>query len=153
VADQPWLQLDDELLLDDTDYRVMAVLVGRTERMGFQRLTLAPQLGGDERTLLQLEDAFMEAAPLDPEVLAGEQLQLGGDVYQLRWDGEVQTERATLGGSPKFGRGRCAWYASEDGAVAVLIVERYERVALTGQPLEPSRIDLRFTVGLREERE
>ena len=149
MTDRTWLQPDDELLLDDTDYRVMSALVGRTDRLTFQRLSLVSQLGGEGRMLLQTEDAIMEAERLDPEALAGDQVELQGNIFRLRWDSDVRTTRTAPGASARFGRGRCAWYAAEDGSVAVLIVERYDREAFTGTPLAPSRIDLRFTEGLR----
>lgn len=152
MADQLWLKVDDELLLDDVDYRVVETLAGRTDRLSFQRVSIVSQLRGEERLLLQTEDEIMNASDLAPEVLSGESVELAGRAFVLRWDSEVRTERARLGGSPKFGRGRCAWYAAEDGAVAVLIVERYERVAVVAEPLAPSRIDLRFTLGLRQGR-
>jgi hypothetical protein len=149
VADQTWLQLDDQLLLDDTDYRVVAVLVGRTDRLTFRRLSLLSQLRGEPRTLLQLEGALMEAEDLPPEALAGERVELQGRTFRLRWDSEVRTERTAADASANFGRGRCAWYAADDGSVAVLLVERYDRDAFMGAPIAPSRIDLRFTEGLR----
>jgi hypothetical protein len=150
VADQTWLELEDELLLDDVDYRVARVLLARTDRLTFQRLTVVPQLGGERRVLLQTEDAVMHAHEIDPQALSGEEVALQQRAFKLRWDGAVRTERSAAGSGAKFGAGRCAWYAAEDGAVAVLIVERYERDAFIGEPLDPSRIDLRFTPGLRE---
>jgi len=150
VADQPWLQTDDQLLLDDTDYRVVAVLSGHADRMAFQRLSLVGQLRGEQRSLLQTKDAIMEARAIEPEALSGERVELDGKAFSLRWDSDVRTERAAIDASTDFGRGRCAWYEADDGTVAVLIVERYEKNALMGEPLDASRIDLRFTVGLRE---
>ncbi|MFO8079242.1 MAG: hypothetical protein R6V07_02945 [Armatimonadota bacterium] len=150
MARQPWLQLDDELLLDDVDYRVVATLAGYTDRPRFQCVTLVGELRGERRMLLQTEDEIMDAREIGPEVLSGEEIERGERAFRLRWDSDVRTERAAPDASPKFGRGRCAWYAADDGAVAVLIVERYERVAIEGEPLSGSRIDLRFTVGLRE---
>ncbi len=152
MADQPWLQLDDQLLLDDVDYRVVAALAGRTDRLAFQLLTLVGQLRGERRLLLQTEDAFLRARTIEPAALSGEQAQLDGRTLALRWDSDVRTERTDADASTQFGRGRCAWYEADEGAVAVLIVERDERVAFAGEPLEPSRIDLRFTRSLRETR-
>jgi hypothetical protein len=150
VARQPWLQLDDELLVDDVDYRVVTTLIGHTDRLRFQRVTLVGELRGERRMLLQTEDEIMHADHLEPEALSGEVVKVEGSTFRLRWDSDLRTERMARGSSTKFGRGRCAWYAAEDGAVAVLIVERYERNALVGTPLGRSRIDLRFTEGLRE---
>lgn len=150
MAKQPWLQLDDELLLDGVDYRVIAVLEGQTDRVSFQVLTLAPQLGGERRPLMQLENEMREARELRPEVLSGEEVELEGRTFHLRWDSDLRTERSVAGKPPQFGRGRCAWYESDDGAVAVLVVERYERDAFMGTQMASSRVDLRFTEGLRE---
>ncbi len=152
MTEQPWLQPDDELLLDGTDYRVTDALVGRADRLTFQRLTVAPQLGGPEMMLVQNEEGLMEARALEPELLAGGQVAIEGRDFELRWDSELRTERRSIDSSPKFGQGRCAWYTAGDGATAVLIVERYERTAFAAEPLAPSRVDLRFTVGLREAR-
>ncbi|MFW6156869.1 MAG: hypothetical protein ACOC7J_06095 [Armatimonadota bacterium] len=152
MARQPWLQLDDELLLDDVDYRVVATLVAHTDRLRFQRVALVGELRGERRMVLQTEDEIMEAREIAAEALSGEKVELRERAFRLRWDSDVRTERAAPDASPKFGRGRCAWYVADDGAVAVLIVERYERVAIEGEPLEGARIDLRFTVGLREGR-
>ncbi len=145
-----WLEPDDELLLDGADYRVVERLLGRTDRVTFQRLTLRRQLGGEERALLQSADVIQEARPLPPELLDGREVEVGGRLFHLRWESTVRTERVTTGSTAKFGRGRCAWYTAEDGATAVLIVERYERTAILGVPLEPDRIDMRFTEGLRK---
>jgi hypothetical protein len=152
VTDQPWLQPDDELLLDGVDYRVRSVLVVRADRTTFQHLTAAPQLGGERRILVQLEHDLLEATGLDPELLAGERVTVDGREFALRWDSDVRIERREVGAPPQFGRGRCAWYAAEDDAVAVLIVERYDRAAFIAEPLAPSRVDLLFTVGLRDAR-
>lgn len=152
MGDQPWLEVDDQLLLDGADYRVVAALLGRTDRITFQRLTLVPQLGGEQRMLLQLEDRLLEARELQPEALSGEQVEIEGRHFSLRWDSEVRTERTAAGAAVKFGRGRCAWYVADDDSVAVLIVERYDRDAFAGVPLLPSRVDLRFTEALREGR-
>ena len=149
MTEQPWLQTDDELLLDRIDYRVEAALVGRTDRLTFQRLTVTPQLGGEPHTLVQLEDGLLEARQVDPELLTGERVELGGREFALRWDSDLRTERREIGGSPAFGQGRCAWYAAEGGAVAALIAERYERTAFAAEPIAAARVDLRFTVGLR----
>ena len=150
MAREPWLQLDDELLLDGMDYRVMAALAGQTDRVSFQVLTLVPQLGGEQRLLMQLEDELREARALHPEVLVGERVAHEGHSFNLRWDSDLRTERSVPGKSTQFGRGRCAWYEADDGTVAVLIVERYDRNAFISAPMETSRVDLRFTVGLRE---
>ncbi|MFP4250976.1 MAG: hypothetical protein ACLFU7_15045, partial [Armatimonadota bacterium] len=61
MARQPWLQLDDELLLDDVDYRVVATLVAHTNRLRFQRVALVGELRGERRMVLQTEDEIMEA--------------------------------------------------------------------------------------------
>jgi hypothetical protein len=150
VDDHVWLEPDDELLLDGADYRVVGRLMGRTDRLSFQRLTVRRELGNDERALLQSASVIQEAQPLPPELLDGREVKVGGRLFHLRWEGTVRTERATIGSTAKFGRGRCAWYAAEDGATAVLIVERYERQAILGVPLDPDRIDMRFTEALRK---
>ena len=152
MADAPWLQPGDQILIDGADFRVVELLVARTDRMTFQCAIAAPQLGGEQRTLLQLEGGLLEAHPLDPEMLSGEQVKLEDRSFALRWDSEVRTERMAEGKSVKFGRGQCAWYVADDGSVALLVVERHDRDACVGSPLAPSRIDLRFTEGLRKGR-
>jgi hypothetical protein len=152
VAQQPWLQLDDELLVDGVDYRVVGVLGGQADRVSFQLLTLTPELGGERRLAMQAEGELREARELQPELLAGEEVEADGRSLHLRWDSDLRTERSVPDKSTQFGRGRCAWYEADDGTVAVLIVERYDRVAFMAAPTDPSRVDLRFTVGLREGR-
>ena len=71
MAGHPWLKPGDQILLDGADFRVVEVLVGRADRLSFRCLTTAPQLGGEQRLLLQREDALLEARPLDPEKLVG----------------------------------------------------------------------------------
>jgi len=149
MSDQPWLQPGDQLVLDGSDFRVVDVLLGRTERLTFQRVTATPQLGGQQRMLLQLEDGLLEAHTLAPETLSGEHVKIDDRPFVLRWDSEVRTERKAAERAVKFGRGRCAWYVADDGSVAVLVVERHDRDAFVGAPIAPSRIDLRFTEGLR----
>ena len=152
MADQSWLEVEDQFVLDGADYRVAGRLLARADRATFQCLTVIPQLGGEPRMLLQLEEGVLEAREIEPEALAGPRVELDGRTFALRWDSEVRTERKAAGGPTRFGRGRCAWYAAEDGSVAVLVVERYDRDACVGAPLAPSRIDLRFTQGLRKGR-
>ncbi len=152
MAAQSWLQLGDQLVIDDADFRVVELLLGRTDRLTFQRVTATPQLGGEQRMLLQLEDGLLEARELAPEALAGEKVKLDDRAFALRWDSEVRTERMAEGKSVKFGRGQCAWYVADDGSVALLVVERHDRDACVGSPLAPSRIDLRFTQSLRKGR-
>ena len=150
MSDRPWLETDDELLLDGVDYRVAGRLMGRTDRLAFQWLTLQPQLGGEQRELLQTDDAMMEAEALSPDLLDGRKVEINTRCFLLRWEGAVRTERSLPGAQPRFGSGRCAWYETEeDGAVAILIVDRHERSAILGVPMAPARIDLRFTKGLR----
>ncbi|MGD9495976.1 MAG: hypothetical protein AB7Y46_06680 [Armatimonadota bacterium] len=145
----PWLELDDQLLLDGEDCRVTARLVGRADRLTFQRLTVRPQLGGEAQTLLQLEDAVLQAQAIAPEELAGETALLEGRVFALRWEGDVRIERGAVDARTTFWRGRCRWFEAADGSVAVLIDERHDRDALLGVPMAPGRIDLSFTEGLR----
>ena len=149
MAGHPWLKPGDQILLDGADFRVVEVLVGRADRLSFRCLTTAPQLGGEQRLLLQLEDALLEARPLDPEKLVGERVELDGNAFELRWDSELLTERSSQEKPARFGRGRCAWYTADDGSVALLIVERYDRDAFLAVPLAAARVDLRFTGGLR----
>jgi len=149
MPEHPWLQPGDQLVIDGADFGVAAVLLGRADRLTFQRVTATPQLGGEQWLLLQLEDGLLEVHELAPEALEGEAVEFDGRTFALRWDSEVRTERMAEGKAVKFGRGRCAWYVADDGAVALLLVERHDRDALVGAPLAPSRIDLRFTEGLR----
>ncbi|GEM_PF-6333441 len=149
MAGQPWLKVGDQILLDGGDFRVVELLVGRADRLSFRRITASPQLGGEQRMLLQLEEALLEARPLDPGKLAGERVELDAKAFELRWDSELLTERSAQDKPVKFGRGRCAWYEADDGAVALLVVERYDRDAFVAVPLAASRVDLRFTGGLR----
>lgn len=152
MSARPWLELGDELLIDGVDFRVIARLLVRSDRMRLQHLALQPQLGGENRNLLQLEETIMEAHPVEPELLEGPEAQVSGETFKLGWEAAARTERSTLGTTPKFGNGRCAWYHAEDGAVALLVVERYESSAIVGRPLAAARIDLRFTEGLRKRR-
>jgi len=145
----PRLQLGDQFLFDGEDHRVVAVTIGRADRLSFRRVVAEPTLGGGEVTLLQLADAILEAQPVAPEELADESATLGERVFALRWEGDVRIERAALDTRIGFGRGRCRWFEAADGAVAVLIDERHDRDALLGVPLAPGRIDLSFTEGLR----
>jgi len=149
VAPMPWLEPGDRFVLDGDDCRVVAVLIGRTDRLTFQRVTAEPELGGEDRALLQLEDAVLQAREVAPAELEGESALIGDRRFALRWEGEVRTERAALEARTSFRRGRCRWFEAEDGSVAGLIDERHDRDALLGVPLAPGRIDLSFTEGLR----
>jgi hypothetical protein len=128
VTDIVWLKIGDEIVLDGADHRVVEVLVCRADRESFQRVTVTP-------------------------LLSGERIEIGGRSFTLRWEGQARIERHAEGSAVSFGRGRCAWYVADDGAVATLIVQRYEQHAVLGVPLTPARIDLRFTEGLRRGRE
>ena len=145
----PWLELEDQLLLDGEDFRVIASLQGRTDRLTFQCLLAEPLLGGEGRRLLQLEDALMEAVPIPPERLNEETTRLDERTFTLRWDDELRIERAAVGSRTRFGRGRCRWFEADDGSVAVLIEDRDGREALVGVPLARGRYDLSYTEGLR----
>jgi len=149
VAPLLWLEPGDQFLLDGEDHRVAAVLIGRADRLTFQRVVARPALGGAEVTLLQLQDGMLTAERLAPEELAGESATLGERVFALRWEGEVRIERAAPDARTTFRRGRCRWFEAEDGSIAVLIDERRDRDAMLGLPLAPGRIDLSFTEGLR----
>lgn len=149
MTDIVWLKIGDEIVLDGADHRVVEVLVCRADRESFQRVTVTPQLGGEARMLLQREGPMLEATALDPAVLSGERIEIGGRSFTLRWEGQARIERHAEGSAVSFGRGRCAWYVADDGAVATLIVQRYEQYSVLGVPLTPARIDLRFTEGLR----
>jgi len=149
MPEHPWLLPGDQLVIDGADFRVAAVMLGRADRLTFQRVTATPQLGGEQRILLQLEDGLLEARELAPETLSGEDAQLDGHTFALHWDSTVRTERMAEGKSVTFGRGQCAWYVADDGSVALRLVERHDSEALVGAPLAPARIDLRFTEGLR----
>ncbi len=144
-----WLELDDQFLLDGEDYRVIALLIGRTDRLSFRLLTVEPMLGGDPRELLQLDDAMLEAEAIPADALGEDVGYLGGRLLRTKWSDEVGTERAARDGRRRFGRGECSWYTDDDGAVAVLIEEPDSRHAVLGAPLAPSRINLSYTVGLR----
>ncbi len=145
----PSLGLGDQLLLDGDDYQVVELLVGRTGRVTFRLATVRPSLGGPPRLLLQLDDEVLEAHSLPPDALAGESVELEGRTLRRRWEDRLRIERGAWQGRTRFGRGRCAWYTADDGSVAVVVEERDERDAVVGAPLAPSRIDLRFTQGLR----
>lgn len=145
----PWLAVGDQFLLDGADWRVTAATIARADRMNFRLLQVEPALGGEERRLLQTEDAIYEVAPMRADDLGEQVGHLEGRRARLSWRGDVATERASAGGRRRFGRGRCAWYADESGAVAVRLTERDTDEAVIGAPLVPGRIDLSFTEGLR----
>ena len=149
MATMPWLELEDQFLLDGEDYCVTALLIGRADRLSFQRVSAEPALGGEPCELLQLEDGMLEARELSPEELDADSALVGDRRFALRWEGEVRIERAALEARTTFWRGRCRWFEAEDGSVAALIDERHDRNALLGVPLAPGRIDLSFTEGLR----
>ncbi|HUS80567.1 MAG TPA: hypothetical protein VM283_04810 [Armatimonadota bacterium] len=141
-----WLQPGDRLILDGADHRVTECAVGRTDRLSFQRVRVRPELGGDERLLLQIEEAApLEAEPIEAAKLEGQQVTVGEEGFALSWEGQVRTERAAAEGRGSFGRGRCSWYESGSGGVAVRVDARPEGWAVVAHPLPPSRIDLRFT--------
>ncbi len=144
-----WLEPGDELLLDGVDYRVIERLMARTPRLSVQRLSLRPQLGGEDRALLQFEETLMEAEALPPDLLEGEQVQFGERTFHLRWEDQAHVERDRYGAAAKFGRGRFRWYTATDVAVAALISNADMQSAILGTPLASGRIDLRFTEGLR----
>lgn len=145
----PWLAVGDQFLLDGADWRVTAATIARADRMNFRLLQIEPALGGEERRLLQTEDAIYEVAPMRADDLGAQGSYLEGRAVHLSRRGDVATERASAGGRRRFSRGRYAWYADESGAVAVRITERDTDEAVIGAPLAPGRIDLSFTEGLR----
>jgi hypothetical protein len=140
------LRLGDRLILDGADHVVTAVVIGRVDRLNFRQVTMRPELGGDEVRLLQVEDlGFFEVEATDPAALDGEAVEVAGLSLERRWRAEVRTESAATGARTRFGRGRCAWYEGDGGAVAVRVTGHDEDYALLGRPLEPTRIDLRYT--------
>ena len=140
-----WLELGDQLILDDADCVVTRVLIGRTDRLTFQLVDVRPSLGGETRQLLLIERKAYAVEPADPEALRGEEADHGDRTLRLRWESEVRTELAASEGDHSFGLGRCAYYEGQDGCVALRVAENAEDYAVVGTPLEPSRIDLRFT--------
>jgi len=134
-----WLQLGDRLIIDGADCTATEVLVGRTDRLTFQKVAVRPELGGEGYSLLQVEDeGLYELSPTDPGGLDDSGLSLS-------WDATVRTERASAGGRRKYGRGEVRWYDAEDGRVALCVDTLDDDYAVLGVPLEPARVDLSFT--------
>jgi len=48
-----WLEVGDQFILDDADYVVSRVIIGRTDRVTFQQVGIYPSLGGESRQLLR----------------------------------------------------------------------------------------------------
>ena len=140
-----WLEVGDQFILDDADYVVSRVIIGRTDRVTFQQVGIYPSLGGESRQLLQVEGNFFAVAQVPLEDLHGEQVTVGEHTLRLRWEAEVRTEMLDAQGQHRFGLGRCAYYEGEDDSVALRVKEADEGYAVVGTPLDPSRIDLRFT--------
>jgi len=140
------LKPGDRLIFDGADHVVTAVVIGRADRLNFRQVTMRPELGGDEVRLLQVEDlGFFEVEATNAAALDGEAVEVAAISFERRWQAEVRTESAATGGRARFSRGRCAWYKSDGGAVAVRVMGHNEDYALLGRPLEPTRIDLRYT--------
>ena len=140
------LRLGDRLILDGADHVVIAVVIGRADRLNFRQVTMRPELGGDEVRLLEVEDlGFFEVESTDADVLDGESVEVAGVTFERRWQAEVRTESGATGGRTRFSRGRCAWYEGDGGEVAMRVTGHDEDYALLGRPLEPTRIDVRYT--------
>lgn len=140
------LKLGDRLIFDGADQVVTEVVIARADRLSFRQVTMRPELGGDEVRLLEVEDlGFFEVESANAEVLDGETVEVAGVSFKRRWRGEMRTESGATGGRTRFGRGRCAWYEGDGGEVAVRVTGHDEDYALLGKPLEPTRIDLRYT--------
>lgn len=141
----PWLEVGDQFILDDADYVVSRILIGRTDRLTFQLIDVRPSLGGEPRRLLRVERRFFAIEQVPLEDLGSEEVSIGDHTLRLRWEADVRTEVTDAEGEHQFGLGRCAYYEGEDGCVAVRVAEDDEGYAVVGTPLGPSRIDLRFT--------
>lgn len=140
------LKPGDRLIFDGADHVVTAVVIGRADRLNFRQVTMRPELGGDEVRLLQVEDlGFFEVESADADALDGEVVEVAGVSFERRWRAEMRTESAAAGGRTRFGRGGCAWYEGDGAAVAVRVTGYDEDYALLGRPLEPTRVDLRYT--------
>ena len=75
-----WLQLGDRLIIDGADCTVTEVVVGRTDRLTFQKVAARPELGGEGHSLLQVEDeGLYELSPTDSAGLADAGLSLSWD--------------------------------------------------------------------------
>jgi len=140
-----WLEPGDRLIFAGADHDVSRLVIGRADRLNFQRVTIRPSLGGEPHDLLQVEGRLLAADPLKPEDLQGEEVTIGERDLSLRWEGEVRTEVSEPQGEHRFGLGRCAYYEGDDGCVAVRVEEGDEGYAILGTPLDPARLDLRFT--------
>lgn len=145
MADK-WLAPGDRLILDDADHAVVEVTLARTDRGSVQVLRVTPELGGEPRWLLQLEDeAVLEAEETDAAALGEAEAVIGGERFERQWSGEARTERSVAGERTHFGRGPAELHRSASGAVALVISDQRAATAFVGRPLEPARLDLRFT--------
>ncbi|MCD6360906.1 MAG: hypothetical protein J7M38_08565 [Armatimonadetes bacterium] len=145
MADR-WLQLGDRLILDGADHSVVEVVIGRTDRINVQVVRAVPDLGGEARWLLQIEDeAVRQAEEVAAEVLNGPEVVVGEERFRRQWRSEARTERAAVGERVHFGRGECELYRAESGAAAVRLSDQRGVSAFAGRPLDPAQIDLRFT--------
>ena len=146
MSPAPWLEVGDQFILDDADYLVSRVLIARTDRLSFQLVDVRPSLGGETRQLLLIERRVYAVEPIDFEALQGEEVSVGGRTLRLRWESELRTELADMRGTYGFALGRCAYYEGKDGSIGVRVEEAVDSwYAIVGAPLDPSRIDLRFT--------
>lgn len=141
-----WLALGDRLILDDADHRVVEAVVARTDRTAVQALRVTPELGGAPRWLLQFEgEDALAAEETDPAALGKAEAVISEERFERQWSAEARTERAARNETTQFSRGECALYRAESGGVVLLVNDRRAATAFVGRPLEPGRLDLRFT--------
>jgi len=141
-----WLDVGDQFILDDADYVVSRILIGRTDRLTFQLVDVRPSLGGESQQLLLIERKVYAVKPVDFEGLQGEEVSIGGSTLRLRWESGVRTELADMRYNYGFALGECACYEGENNSIGLRLQEGIEgEHAFVGTPLEASRIDLRFT--------
>ncbi len=145
MGSAPWLEVGDQFILDDADYVVSQVIIGRTDRLTFQLVDVRPSLGGESQRLLQVERRFFAVEQVPLEGLRGEEVAIGEHTLHLRWEADVRTEVTDAEREHQFGLGRCAYYESDDASVALRVEEAHDAYAVVGMPLDASRIDLRFT--------
>lgn len=141
-----WLKVGDRFLFDDEDWRVVEAVIARTQRTRLQALRVVPELGGAGRWLLQVQGEDVVAAETAPPAALQEtDAQVGGEGLQLEWVSPANLEYTAAHQPTKFGRGECALYRSPEGAIAARIGDGPHALGFVGRPLEPGRLDLRFT--------
>ncbi len=141
-----WLRLGDRFILDDADYRVIETVSAHTDRTTVQALCVMPELGGEARWLLQVEDEDpLEAERAEAQGWEDAEVTVGGERLRREWSAPARTEHTLPDRTTRFGRGECAMYRSAGGVVGVRISDQAQAQAFVGRPLPPERIDLRFT--------